>query len=308
MVSMQAPHQDGPLAARQLLFVGRTTLDLLYRLDALPEEDTKIFAQHLHVAPGGPATNAAITASLLGSQVTLLSALGSSLWADAVRCKLARHQIQHCDLAAGTGFEMPIASVMVNQSSGSRTALNPPLDATLLPTIEHLQAPLPAAILTDGFHLAETLPLLRQLHQQNLPIVLDGGSWKPHTEDLAPLLDAVICGERFRIPGQEPTHEAVFAWFRQQGVPRIAITRGPQPILAWDSGRSFEIAVEPVSSADTLGAGDVLHGAFLHHYAAGCSFETALRRGSALASESCRGIGVESWHSDPGLQASDIKR
>jgi len=300
MEAMQEP-QTPKASTRELLFVGRTTLDLLYRLDALPEEDTKIFARHLHAAPGGPAANAAVTAALLGSSVTLISALGSSIWADAVRRKLGVHQIRHCDLAADTGFEMPIASVMVNQSSGSRTALNPPLDPTPLRPLSHLSdlgadLPKPTAVLTDGFHLAEALPLLRELHQQKVPIVLDGGSWKPHTDELAPLLDAVICGERFRVPGQVPTHEAVFTWFRQQGVERIAITRGAKPILSWEAERSFEIPVVPVSSADTLGAGDVLHGCFLHYYAAGCSFAEALRLGSALASESCRGIGVEAWH------------
>ncbi|HWT64620.1 MAG TPA: hypothetical protein VN151_00795 [Terracidiphilus sp.] len=35
---------------KRVLFAGRTTLDVLYRLDHLPEEDTKAYASALHAA------------------------------------------------------------------------------------------------------------------------------------------------------------------------------------------------------------------------------------------------------------------
>ena len=61
----------------RVLFLGRTTLDVLYRLDNLPEEDTKVYASQLQAAPGGPAVNAAITHALLGGEAMLVSAVGS---------------------------------------------------------------------------------------------------------------------------------------------------------------------------------------------------------------------------------------
>ena len=288
-----------PESLQPLLFVGRSTLDVLYRVDELPEEDTKIYASRLDAAPGGPALNAALTAALLGSSTQLASAVGGGLWAEVVRRKLCETGVGLIDLAAGTSFETPLATVLVNARKATRTAINPPLDQQPLKKLSAVwpagSQNLPAFALTDGFHLAESIDFLRECTKAGTRLCLDGGSWKPLTEELAPLLDAAICGERFAIPGQPATPESVFSWFATQGVDRVAITRGARSILARDSGRSFEIHIEPVHMADTLGAGDVLHGGFLHHYAAGLGFEEALKRAAKLASLSCRGVGVEAW-------------
>jgi sugar/nucleoside kinase (ribokinase family) len=283
----------------RVLFVGRSTLDVLYRLDALPAEDTKVYARDFHAAPGGPALNAAITHALLGGQAMLITAVGGGPWADAVRAELGRHGIALDDLASGTAYETPLVTVMVNTSTGSRTIVNPPLSTIQLPPwrqeIPTDWQPLPPVLLTDGFHLDQTLPFLAACHAAGVKLCLDGGSWKPGTAELVPLLTAAICSELFAIPGQPADPESLFAWFAAKGVPHVAFTRGPRPILASDRGRHFEIEVAQIDAADTLGAGDVLHGAFVHHFAQGVGFESALRKASELATLSCQSLGTQAW-------------
>jgi sugar/nucleoside kinase (ribokinase family) len=293
------------------LFLGRGTLDVLYRLDHLPEEDTKIYARELHAAPGGPALNAAITHALLGGEAMLVSAVGRGPWAEVVRAELARHGIALFDLAAGTAYETPLVTVLLNSATGSRTCVNPPLAQTKL---KHLSASwaaelgvlwgaIPPVILTDGFHLLETLPLLAACRAAGAALCLDGGSWKPGTDELAPLLTAAICSERFTIPGLGNDPEALFGWFADRGVPCAALTRGAKSILGWERGRRFEIEVEKVEAADTLGAGDVLHGAFCYFYALNPEFEPTLRRASQIATLACQSLGTQAWASQPGPDA-----
>ncbi|MGB7984495.1 MAG: PfkB family carbohydrate kinase, partial [Terracidiphilus sp.] len=69
------------------LFLGRSTLDALYRLDHLPAEDTKVYARDFQATPGGPALNAALTHALLGGESMLVSAVGSGPWAAQVRAE-----------------------------------------------------------------------------------------------------------------------------------------------------------------------------------------------------------------------------
>ena len=107
-------------------FFGRTTLDVLYALDALPAEDTKVFAHAFRVAPGGPACNAAISHALLGGKATLFTALGAGLWAGAVRDELHRRNVTLVDLAAGTTYEAPLTTVLLNRNRATRTIVNPP--------------------------------------------------------------------------------------------------------------------------------------------------------------------------------------
>lgn len=294
-MSRQKPSASEP----HVLFAGRTTLDALYLLDALPAEDTKVFARDFHIAPGGPACNAAITHALLGGRAKLLSAVGQGTAADLVRRELDRHAIQLIDLADGTDYETPLTAVLANSSTATRTIVNPPAAELKTPMLGGEWRPewgeWPQVALTDGFHLQETLSLLESLCNGGCRLCLDGGSWKPHTEALAPLLTAAVCSERFAAPGASPDAESTLAWFAAQGVPYVAVTRGPRPILCLDHARRFEIPVEPVEAADTLGAGDVLHGAFCCELARGEDFETAVRFASRIATRSCCGLGIDAW-------------
>lgn len=303
-IMANVPHTAAP----RVLFVGRTTLDALYWLDRFPAEDTKIYAQRFHAALGGPATNAALTHTLLGGESFLVSAVGGGMWADAARAELSRRGVRLLDLAAETAYETPLVTVLASAERSSRTCINPPLSTMNLPPLASIwsaAAPAewgaPSALaLSDGFHLAETLPLLSNLRAGGTKICLDGGSWKPGTERLAPLLTTAICSERFTLPSSvasnnQDSPKDLFDWFAAQGVEEIAVTRGPRPILGWERGRSFEIEIEAVEAADTLGAGDVLHGAYCCFRAQGEGFETALRQAAGIATASCKGLGIDGW-------------
>jgi sugar/nucleoside kinase (ribokinase family) len=280
----------------RVLFIGRATLDVVYYLDSFPAEDTKTFARMMRAAPGGPATNAAITHALLGGHAVLMTAMGGGPWSAPVRKELDRLGIGLIDLAAGAAYETPLTTVLVNEAGATRTIVNPPHSSVSIPPLENWNAQwgaVPDLVLTDGFHLTETLPLIGNLHGQRVPICLDGGSWKPGTDVLAPLLTAAICSERFMVPGRPP--DATIEWFVEMGVPCIAITRGQNPILGYDHGRRFEIEIEKIDAVDTLGAGDVLHGAFCFDFAQARGFEPALRKAARNASLSCKAHGIRQW-------------
>jgi sugar/nucleoside kinase (ribokinase family) len=287
------------------LFLGRTTLDALYWLESTPEENTKAYARRFQTAAGGPATNAAITHALLDGETLLASAIGGGPWAAQVRAKLANLRISLLDLAAATAYETPLCAVLVNGVNGNRTIVNPPMSEVKLrrlgtwqQEVETLGGEMPPVVLTDGFFFDEAQILLTSLRDSGATLCLDGGSWKHGTEKLIHLLTVAICSERFTVPGRPGAHpnpEAIIAWFAAKGLPYIAVTRGAQSILGWNRGRRFEIEVARVDAVDTLGAGDVLHGAFCHYFALEPDFEGALRQASEIATRSCQTLGTRAW-------------
>lgn len=287
------------MTSTKVLFVGRATLDVVYSLNRFPSEDTKTFASAMHVAPGGPATNAAITHSLLGGKAQLMTAIGEGPWAPTVRDELERLAIEVIDLAEGTSYQTPLTTVLVNETQATRTIVNPPSSEAALQRPgrwDQSWGQSPRLVLVDGFHLIETLPLLRALHAEGAHICLDGGSWKSHTEDLASLLSVAICSERFVVP-QRPAHpDTAIEWFAAKEVPHVAVTRGAKPILGWDRGRRFEIEIASIGAVDTTGAGDVLHGAFCFYFAQTGHFEQSLRMAAGIATRSCLGMGIRGWN------------
>ena len=290
--------QRDRMTSSRVLFIGRATLDIVYLLDRFPVEDTKIYARAMGATPGGPATNAAITHALLGGKAVLITAVGGGPWAAPVRAELERLGIDLIDLAEGNAYETPLTTVLLSESGATRTIVNPP-QADVMPRVakawDSAWGDVPRLVLTDGFYLQESLPLLRACRGDGARLCLDGGSWKPGTEELANLLSVAICSERFAVPGRSSDPEAGLEWLVQKGVPHVAITRGAKPILGWDRGRRFEIAVEKVDAVDTLGAGDVLHGAFCYHFARTGKFEVALRLAATIATQSCRALGIQGW-------------
>lgn len=286
----------------RVLFAGRATLDVVYSLERFPPEDTKTFARAMRVAPGGPATNAAITHALLGGKAQLITAIGQGLWAPKVRDELEGLGIEVIDLAEGTSYKAPLTTVLVNEARATRTIVNPPRTDVPLTPLEAWQnhwGEAPGLVLTDGFHLGETLSLLRAFRNRGAHICLDGGSWKPGTDELASSLSVAICSERFFVPGSRAHPDATIEWFAAKEVSQIAITRGAEPILGWDRGRKFEIEIAGIDAVDTTGAGDVLHGAFCFYFAKTGDFEEALRMAAGIATQSCLGLGIRGWNKGP---------
>nr|WP_281501849.1 PfkB family carbohydrate kinase [Aliiroseovarius sp. F20344] len=79
------------------------------------------------------------------------------------------------------------------------------------------------------------------------------------------------------------------------GLSRWAITRGAKGVIWQDGDSSGEIPAVPVAAVDTLGAGDIFHGAFCHAYAETGDFVAALSSANRIAAKSCELAGTRSW-------------
>ena len=276
---------------RRGLFVGVTTMDLIYPFSGFPEENTKNKTTGLMVDIGGPATNAAYTFAALGGKATLISLVGQNPMSTFIKERLNSYGIAHLDLNENYRGNPEIASILVNRSNGSRTVataepkLNPPTQLAI-PDLSVFDV-----LCLDGFYGSYVLELL-QTKLRKPPVVFDGGSFKHLTGSILPLVDYPIVSERFRFPGYTNARE----YLLQGGFRQFAITRGENPILTYDDGRLHELPVSPVPAIDTLGAGDVFHGAFAYYLLdQEADFKRALSQAAVVAGLSCRYPGVREW-------------
>jgi sugar/nucleoside kinase (ribokinase family) len=150
-------------------------------------------------------------------------------------------------------------------------------------------------LLIDGHHLDALAPLLESAKLAGICLVLDGGSWKPQLETLLPLFDVVIASSNFGPPSCA-NHTQVLQYLASKGVMRRAITRGERPILAEHDRQHVEVPVPFEKAADTLGAGDIFHGAFCVAYSRRMdNFIEALRLSAEVASLSTTVGGTRAW-------------
>lgn len=282
---------------RQLngLFVGLTTLDLIYLTDAPPTRNQKIVAADYTVAAGGPATNAAVAFSALGNQATVLSAVGTHPITHLIRADLADCGVAIADLDPIRTDSPPVSSIIVTQATGERAVVS-------LNAVKRQISPdsIPAEILSgvdvvliDGHQMQVGDAIARAAKTQNILVVVDSGSWKAGFEAVLSLADFVICSANFYPPGCS-TSESVFQYLLDLGVQQIAITHGGQPIEYHDGLQGGQLEVPSISAVDTLGAGDIFHGAFCY-YILQTDFVEALAQSAMVAAKSCQSFGTRRW-------------
>ncbi|MFF5985651.1 PfkB family carbohydrate kinase [Prauserella flavalba] len=266
----------------RVLLAGLCTVDVVQRVDELPEPGHKVQSRSVETAAGGPATNAAVTVAALGGAPTLLTVLGAHPLAELARADLAACGVDVLDALPAHPDPPAVSAVAVRERDGERTVVSH--NAAAVPD-DLGSAPLPAtdAVLVDGHHPALALAAARWGREKGVPVVVDAGSWKPVFADVFPLADVVACSAHFRAP------EGAL-----RDVPTVITTAGPEPVR-WRSGaESGEVAVPAVEAKDTLGAGDVWHGALVAR-AGELPVPELIGFANEVAAERVRHSGPRSW-------------
>jgi len=277
------------------LFVGLVTLDLVYLAASAPKNNQKIVASDYMVVAGGPATNAAVTFSHVGNKATLLGVVGNHPMSGLIRADLETYEVAIADLVPSQIEPPPISSIIVSQGTGERAvisinAVNSQVEPEHIPTDILQEVDI---VLIDGHQMAVGEAIAQLAKADRIPVVIDGGSWKPGFERVLPFVDYAICSANFYPPNCHSTAE-VFAYLSQVGIPHIAITQGENPIQFLSAGKIGTLKVPQVSVVDTLGAGDIFHGAFCDRILRE-NFTAALAAAAEVAAYACQFFGTRRW-------------
>lgn len=303
------------------LFVGLTTLDCIYQAAHPPATNEKVVADKSLFVAGGPATNAAVAFAQLGKKntATLSSVIGDHPLTSVIKEDLQAYGVTLADLDAALPSPPPMSSIVVTDATGER--------AVITRNAVDMQAQVSqispeildgvSIVLVDGHQMMISAQIAQWAKAKRIPIVVDAGSWKPNFEAVLAFADVVVASANFS-PPECTTPQDVFAYLKALGVPKVAITRGAASILYQSSDLNgaddlnganqnanhsgdtaaqiapHELEVPQVRAVDTLGAGDIFHGAFCHFYLTH-PFEETLLKASRSASFACQYWGTRDW-------------
>jgi sulfofructose kinase len=315
----------------RIVCVGLAVVDLVAHVDAPLVTGVKQFASELTTVFGGPATTAAVTAARLGADVTLIAPVGDDERAEALRRALLRSGVEVGRLVVRSDAPTSTSLVVVSRD-GERTIVN--VSSPLLlaaPSAEESAAIAEAALAADAVLVDVRWPgaariALDSARAAGVPAVLDldrttaeqregiraligrathvVGSYDAVTDVLGP-----TAGGSGRPPdgsdaSDVPAGLAALATLAGDGF--VGVTRGEQGMW-WRAGTtSGHVPAFEVDVVETLGAGDVWHGAFIAGLAHGLDALEAATDATAAAALRCTRRG--GWDTLPDRQDIDRLR
>ena len=283
-----------------VLCVGHASYDLVFSVAHHPTEDEKISAESFLGCGGGPAANAAVTASKLGLKSAFAGYLGRDIYGEKHYQELLESGV-HTNLVVRGSSPTPLSTVLV-KPDGKRALINYKGETRPLPSGRiDFSSVTPKVVLFDGHEAHLSLSLLGHTKSKSIPTVLDAGSLHEGTLALMKEVDYLVCSEKFarQFAGDEETALASLAELS----PNVVITLGERGLI-WRCGQDHGIlSAFPVTAIDTTGAGDAFHGAFAAAVSLRMNWQDILRYASAAGSLCCTKIGAR-----PGLPSQEEHR
>lgn len=275
--------------------LGIATLDYVYSVPSLPTKGEKYRARDLVVVGGGCASNAAVAIARLGGQAWLATRLADDLTGDRILADLKAEGVDAGFALRVPGLRSPVSAILVD-GEGERMVISysdpaMPEDIGWLPTELPESA---GAVLADTRWGDGSFAALGLARDSGVPGVLDADRQPPHPALLSTASHVAFSAQALReVSGVDDPREGLAR--AAQGLDTwLAVTLGKEGVLFQEAGGIAHMPAFAVETVDTLGAGDVWHGAFALALAERMSEREAVRFASATAALKCARFGGRS--------------
>jgi sulfofructose kinase len=281
----------------RILCAGIAVLDEVFRVREFPLPDTKVEASEFITVGGGCAANAAVAIARLGGAVIFAAPLGGPAGEDAIGDRLVHgltgEGVDCIGCMRVAGARTPVSAIFIDVR-GDRTIAtyrDQRLNAVVPADPERLVAEVDAVLVDNRFPGFVT-PVCGAARRRGLSVVIDADKATVENDPLFALGTHVIfSGECLRRTMGTDDLAAGLARASRFTDAFVAVSNGPLPVMWREDGTTREMAVFPVTAVDTLGAGDVLHGAFTLALAEGRAIPEAMRFAAAAAGLKCTRFG-----------------
>jgi sulfofructose kinase len=289
-------HAAAPKTAPRILCIGMPVRDLTFRIDELPERGFKVNASHFEEICGGNALNGAIGIVRLGGRASICGPMGDARETSSryIFDKLAEEGIETGHIVHMPGLVTPISNIMIDPS-GERTIVtfrDPELWKVQLPDTDELLRDC-SAILTENRCAEFCTDLCVEARRRGIPVVVDVDRTMSLREGLLTASShLVFSSEALQATAGIADDGEALKKIAKLTPSFLAGTRGAQGTLWLDEAQNLQqTPAFPVHTVDTLGAGDVFHGAFALAITEGQDVPSALRFASAAAALKCTRFG-----------------
>lgn len=265
------------------------------RVDRFPDAGTKVPASELLFTSGGQAGNAAVAVARLGGRVGFAGPLGAKddEFADRILASLMREKID-CSGAVRVPGAISSVSLILVDANGEKTIATRRDQGLGSVAPEHPERAVANvdAVLLDNRYPNFVTPICKAAQARGIPRVLDLDQAAPLDDPLLLACSHVISSAE-ALRGSTGTSDlrAALKKLGEHFKGFLAYTDGPDGVYWLEKGEICHLDAFKVKAIDTLGAGDVFHGAFAFRLVENGDERDAMRFAAAAAAIKCTRFG-----------------
>ena len=271
-----------------VLLVGMATVDFLFEVEVMPARAEKYSANNAQIVGGGGAANAACAIARLGGHAVLAARVGNDMPGHLIVEDLKRHSVDCSLLVASDGAQSSFSSVLLD-ARGERQIVNY-RGCDLSDDVSGIHTISPSAVLADTRWVNGAIAAMKLAHDKSIPGVLDAEA--PLDPDVMALASHIAFSRQGleslagRLASVSAIKDALHAVAESYPV-WLAVTDGSNGVYSLNNGEFFHEPASTVDVHDTLGAGDVWHGAFAYWLGSGNDEKESVKFANAAATLKC---------------------
>lgn len=268
-------------------------MDLLINLDHLPQPNESFAMREMSWQGGGKVASALTAAARLGASCGIIGVVGEDAFGDFCRMDFERHCIDTRYLYQKKEVRTPFSLVLSDIQTGGRNIIWKQGTVTK-PNFREID--LDYLSQAKYIHLANSdhcsLKIAKWARANHIKISYDADHFDENIEQILPYIDVFIASNFLHSQMFENSdYEANCQSILKKGPEIVVFTLGEKGCVGMWGTQFF---IEPAFQTqvfDTVGAGDVFHGAYLYCLLQGWEPHYAARFSNAVAAIKCTRIG-----------------
>ena len=288
-----------------ILVFGSLNMDLMARVDRLPNPGETIGGQNFDTIPGGKGANQAVAAARLGAPTQMVGRVGSDAFGQSLIEAMASADVQTDAVLVDDSQHSGVALIAVAQSGENQIIVIPGANGAVnTEDLSRLQSGLSNAkllLLQFEIPFEAVQAAATMAHQAGVRVMVDPApaqaslpnEFYAHVDILTPNQTEASQLVGFEVCDRDTAQEAAQI-LHQRGVSTVIIKLGQQGVVVTSTeGSSFATPAFEVEAVDTVAAGDAFNGGLAVALAEDKPLKDAVRWASAVAALSVTQHGAQ---------------
>ena len=269
-------------------------MDVNVALPKFPKPDFGESINQTSWQGGGKVASGIVATARLGVRCAMLGAVGDDIFGKFIIADFKKHGIDTTSMRVSQGETSSMSVVLSEAEKGSRTILHrlgttprhtaDEMDAEKIRAAEYLFICAADAVVNHAADIARGA---------GTKVFIDADGYSESIMDMLPKIDVFVGSSYFyeKLYGDSASYEENCRAIMEKG-PEIAMfTLGDKGCVGVSADGFFQVPGYKVEVVDTVGAGDVFHGAFVAGLVQGKTPQEAARLANAVAAIKCTRIG-----------------